>query len=561
MRAKSKFTAMSFGAWATALALVIAPISASIAADQRQSLEELRNTVINLLQGLVEQGVISREKAAQMVKQAQDKAAADAAALAKSDEGAVRVPYVPQIVKDEITKQVAAAVKPEVVADVVKEAKAEKWGVPAALPEWLTRTRVTGSVTLREEDLVFARDNTQNVYLNYYAINSAGGIAKAGLNAYLNVSENRIRFRGRARLGFESSFTDSITAGVRLSTGNTSDLVSPSQTLDGTAPYSFGADNLYIRVDERTAARFAWLSVIGGRFNNPWFAPTDLIYHKELSFNGIAATVRLGFGDSSADQSHAFFTVGAMPTQEVALSANDKWLYGAQFGTNLRFGDSQKLRLAAAIYDFRHVEGRSNPSNGIVSSSINDYTAPQFLRSGNTLFDIRNDVDPTTNLFALASKFRLLDIAATYDLSFGRYTLGLAADAVKNVGFNRGEILARTGLNVAPRTKGYQAEVSFGDPNVLSAGAWRGLVGYRYLQRDAVLDSLTDSDFHFGGTDAEGFYFVGDVGLANRVWLRLRYQGSNEIDGIVGAAVQESAQPQRAVFGLDTVQLDLNTQF
>jgi hypothetical protein len=43
--------------------------------------------------------------------------------------------------------------------------------------------------------------------------------------------------------------------------------------------------------------------------------------------------------------------------------------------------------------------------------------------------------------------------------------------------------------------------------------------------------------------------------------MRLRYQGSNEIDGVVGAAVQESLQPQRAVFGLDTVQLDVNTQF
>ncbi len=70
-------------------------------ADERQSLEELRNTVTNLLQALVDQGVITREKAQQMIKAAQDKAAADAAALAKSDEGAVRVPYVPQIVKDE----------------------------------------------------------------------------------------------------------------------------------------------------------------------------------------------------------------------------------------------------------------------------------------------------------------------------------------------------------------------------------------------------------------------------------------------------------------------------
>src|SRR5271165_4867285 len=136
-------------------------------ADERQSLEELQNTVTNLLQALVDQGVISREKAQQMIKAAQDKAAADAAAVAKADEGAVRVPYVPQIVKDEIAKQVAEEVKPAVVAGVVQEAKAEKWGVPGALPDWLTRTRVSGTVLLREEGILYSGSNVQNVYLNY----------------------------------------------------------------------------------------------------------------------------------------------------------------------------------------------------------------------------------------------------------------------------------------------------------------------------------------------------------------------------------------------------------
>src|SRR5271168_3011289 len=148
-------TAKFMRATMVSVALALAPIVACLAADERQSLEELRNTVINLLQTLVDQGVISREKAAQMVKAAQDKAAADAAAVAKSDEGAVRVPYVPQIVKDEISKQVAEAVKPEVVADVVKEAKEEKWGVPAALPDWLANTRVSGTVMLREEAVLY----------------------------------------------------------------------------------------------------------------------------------------------------------------------------------------------------------------------------------------------------------------------------------------------------------------------------------------------------------------------------------------------------------------------
>src|SRR6202166_5313544 len=111
------FTAKFLRASMATAALALAPAVACLAADERQSLEELRNTVVNLLQALVDQGVMTREKAAQLVKAAQDKAAADTAATAKADEGAVRVPSGPQIAKAEIAKQVADQVKPDVVAD------------------------------------------------------------------------------------------------------------------------------------------------------------------------------------------------------------------------------------------------------------------------------------------------------------------------------------------------------------------------------------------------------------------------------------------------------------
>jgi hypothetical protein len=527
----------------SALLLASVPVTRSEAADERQSVEELRNTVINLLQALVDQGVITREKAAQMVKAAQDKAAADAAALAKSEEGAVRVPYVPQIVQDQIAKQVEAEVKPDVVADVVKEAKAEKWGVPGALADWLTRTRLTGTVTVREEDILFPSGNVQDTYLNYYAINQAGSIAKAVAagTAYENTSVDRARFRGRARIAVDSDITDSLTAGVRIATGNTSDLVAETQTLDGTAPYQFGVDELFIRLDERNSQRFPWFTAVGGRFENPYTSPTNLIFHRDLTFDGIALTGRFGIGDGSIEQSNLFVTAGAHPLQEVALSPQDKWLVGSQIGAHLRWGEGQSLRISGAFYDYFNVTGRQNSPE----SPLFNYTAPQFLRQGNTYFNISGD--PTTTLYALAAKYRLADVNMTYQLPVGRYTFAIVADAVKNLGYDAARVEANTGAYVAPRVKGYQAEVSFGDPTTFVRGAWRGTIGYRYLQRDAVIDAYTDSDFHFGGTDATGYYLVGDLGLANRLWLRFRYMSSNAIDGLQLA--------------IDTVQLDLNTRF
>jgi hypothetical protein len=480
-----------------------------------------------------------------MVKAAQDKAAADAGAVAKADEGAVRVPYVPQIIKDEIAKQVADQVKPAVVADVVHEAKTEQWGVPAALPEWLARTRVSGDVTLREEGLFYDSNNDHDQFLNYYAINMAGSIAKAGQSAFLDDSEPRIRFRGRARFAVDSDLTDSISTGMRLVTGNTTDLVSETQTIDGSAPYQFGLDELYVRLDERNAQRFPWLSVVGGRFLNPYDTPTNLIFHKDLTFTGMAATARLGLGDGSAEQSQLFFTLGGHQLQEIQFSPQDKWLVAAQLGANMRWGEAQRFRLAGAFYDYFNVTGRLNPAD---SPGLYNYTAPQFMRYGNTVFDIANSADQSSNLFALASKFRIADVNATYTLGIAQYELSITADAVKNLGFNAAAVAANTGYYVPARTKGYQAELGFGYPTVMVAGAWRGVVGYRYLENDAVMDEFTDSDFHyFGGTNAKGYYIIGDLGVASRVWLRLRYLSANEIDG--------------ARFGVDTLQFDVNTRF
>jgi len=82
---------------------------------------------------------------------------------------------------------------------------------------------------------------------------------------------------------------------------------------------------------------------------------------------------------------------------------------------------------------------------------------------------------------------------------------------------------------------------------VRAFGQWRATVGYRYLQRDAVLDSFTDSDFHLGGTDAKGYSLQLDFGLTKSAFARMRYLSANEIDG--------------APLGIDVLQLDIIGRF
>ncbi len=108
-------------------------------------------------------------------------------------------------------------------------------------------------------------------------------------------------------------------------------------------------------------------------------------------------------------------------------------------------------------------------------------------------------------------------------------------------------VLSRTGQAVPERTDGYQAEVGFGSVNMQASMAWRAYFGYRYLERDAVVDAFTDSDFRLGGTDVKGYFAGADFAITRRVLARLRYLSGTEIDG-----------PPLAI---DVIQLDLNASF
>ncbi len=547
MSAKSlKFAALCAAAHAFG-ALTPAATAVAESSAEARNLSELRNTVVNLLQALVERGIVTREQAESMVAAAQKKAADEAAAAQAQEQaeaGAVRVPYVPEIVKDEIRKEVAADLAPQVTKEVIEQAHSEQWGVPGALPDWVQRLQFSGDVRVRGQDDVFASDNVQNAYLDFNTVNDKGGIGKAGPAAFLNTSENRKRLRARMRLGLEAELGAGWSLGTRLTTGNLRDPVSTNQTLGNTgARYQTGLDLAYLEWYGHSASGRHALNAWGGRLPNPWLS-TDLVFDPDLTFEGLALDYRLGLERKNPHAHYAFLTAGAFPLQEVELSSKDKWLYGAQLGFDWKFTGGSRARFAVAYYQYQNIVGQRNA----LDSNLLDYTAPRFLQRGNTLFDIRNDADPATNLFALAADYHLADATFSIDWHVSQlYRLALTADYVENVGYDRAEVSARTGIDVPPRTKGYQAELNFGATSMARSGAWRAFMGYRYLEADAVLDAFTDSDFHLGGTDAKGYFIGADYALTPRVFARLRYLTANEIDG--------------PPLGIDVLQLDLSAQF
>ena len=550
-------------AFAVVGAGLLLPVGAATADSE---LLELKNTILSLVDQLVQKGVISAEEADAMKRQAAVKAreesaqagvaagGAAAAASGAAGTGVVRVPYVPEFVKDEIRAEVREELRQDVTNDVVAVAKAEKWGTADALPDWLSRIEVSGDFRLRFSGLYQPSSNNPAVP-DFQSINEAGGAAAAGDSVFLNTTNDINQGQVRLRLGTTAAVTDDFLVVTRLATGNDINPTTRNQRL-GTynQPFDIFVDLAYGEWRPGDPSEYGAYTVRGGRLPNP-FVTTSLLFDEDLTFDGVTGSYRLdAFGrDEAFFVNLGGFALLAESPNLIDGGANDKYWWGTQVGLELDLTEDLGLMFLGSYYGFVNVVGQRNDFN----STSKDWTAPAFIAKGNTVFDIRNDLDPDTQLFALASDFELVN--AMVELAYRGFSpidVALRLDYVENIGFDAGEVQARVGTSVNERNQGWFAQLEVGSPEVRERGQWQLFAGYRSLDRDAVLDSFTDSDFHAGGTDAEGWLFGGYYGFASNLWLRARWLSADEIDG-APAGFADPFTP----LAIDVLQVDLNARF
>ncbi|MCL5059475.1 MAG: putative porin, partial [Candidatus Thermoplasmatota archaeon] len=324
--------------------------------------------------------------------------------------------------------------------------------------------------------------------------------------------------------------------------------VSTNQTLGNTGnKYSLVLDRAFLKlrpVDD--------LTLWGGRIPNPFFS-TDLVWDVDVNFEGAAVSYAPGAQEPQREFK-PFVTAGAFPLQEIeekaGVAARDKWLVAAQAGLEWVPSTRARFKLGAGYYQYRNVAGVPNPTP--TTTGLYDLSAPQFRQKGNSLFvvdsDANNDGTQDDPVYGLAADYRIANLTLVADFAefFPVHLIG-SFDWARNLGFDQGEILARTGQNFEPETDAYQARLTLGYPKITERHEWQAFIGYRYLERDAVLDAFTDSDFHLGGTNAKGFMVGGAYGLYRNTWLSARWMSSDEISGLP--------------LSIDVFQLDLNAKF
>jgi hypothetical protein len=585
-----------------------------------------QNVTINLIHRLVERGVLTKADADELIKQAEADAAtaremakqrkapsaaenelasqyyAEPTPIPSSASGtrltspsepnppaegddAVSVSYVPEIVKQQLRE--------EIKQEVMEQARNENWANPRTFPAWVLRITPFMDLRLRYEGIFFPQGNDNTgAFPNFNAINTGPPFDVTGstFSPQLDVDKDRERGRIRGRFGAQMDLEDGFTMGLRIATGETNTPTSTNQTLGVANAAQGGNFSKYAIWLDRAFVKYELWGETGrdfvaevGRFDNPYFTVSELVWDEDLGWDGLALKGKYKVpAEATSIGITPFASAGIFPIFNTELnfssnrpdkfSSEDKFLYGGQLGTSLRFNTDFSAKIAGAFYDFYNIEGKlSDPCVPLTSSDQcdTDDSRPAFAQKGNTYFPLRN-ITPTIDngfgtmkqfqYFGLATPFRVVDVTGSLDFAhFDPVHMTLFGQWIDNVAFDYNDINAIAVNNRGPNLPGgrpgrfdggnigWIAGLKVGYPALQHRWDWALGVNYRYIESDATPDSFNDSDFGLGGTNLKGYSVFGALALSPRIGLALRWMSADEIGG--------------PPFRNDTVQFDFNAKF
>jgi|WetSurSiteA1Bulk_404760.scaffolds.fasta_scaffold12116_1 hypothetical protein len=336
------------------------------------------------------------------------------------------------------------------------------------LPEWIQKTKLTGDFRLREQ-----YEDRSN-------------------------KDERWRTRFRLRLGLETQVADKFKVGFGIASGvSGGDPRSTNQTLQD----SFSHKPITIDYAFGQYTPFKWLTLVGGKFKNPLFSPDDLIWDTDINPEGGAAQFNYNVCDSLGLFTNVGFFIldERQPDSKNTTSAQgqDPLMYVFQPGFEWKFRDADlkdlaNLKAAVAYYGFTHVKHNVLDNGSATNTLVN-----KVLKYGYNAFN---------------TNFQLGFMPEGFIVPY----LGVFGEFVYNPDPEKGNT-------------GWLLGGKFGAAKVADKGQWQLAYNYRRLGRDAVLDTLPDSDFYGGATDVRGHEAIFEYGICKNVSLSLDYYNTRRL--------------------------------
>lgn len=306
----------------------------------------------------------------------------------------------------------------------------------------------------------------------------------AGLN-------DRGRLRYRLRLAAEALLPDDFAVVIRLGSG-TGEQVSTNQSADNlSAQKPIWIDLAHLRWAPKPHEDVV-VGISAGRILNPlWRAySSDLVWDEDFNPEGAGESVEW----RPPGGRWSVFANGLQGVaDEDSNSGKNQWYFSQQIGLQRSFPRASRLRLAAAYHKWSDA---SRSSFGQVA-----------VQDGNRR--LSNG--------ALAGSFGIGEVTGELKTEAMAVPLSFQATAVRN-------LLARTdpaSLTGPISRDGYQFGLIAG--RAKTKGAWEAAYFKKYVQTEAAVADVADSDFGDGGLNRAGH--IAWVAYAPRDWMLLKLKG------------------------------------
>jgi hypothetical protein len=281
-------------------------------------------------------------------------------------------------------------------------------------------------------------------------------------------STNRYRERFRLRFNVLSKFSDELTGGFSVASGDANDPISTNQTITSFLQRKeFRLDRAFLAYNPNWAKP---LTLTGGKFGYTWYR-TELTNDSDTNPEGFSQALAFNIDTSVLKK---ISIVGfELPFNEVG-SGPDSAVYGAQIGSHWKLGDRAKFSGYLTYYNWHNADAlRVAQVAGKLggSTNTNAASATQF-----------------------ASAFGLFDIIGRLDIDTGytRWPLMLQLDFVNNTrACGNTHVTSVIPCNPKDRS-GYWAEVGIGQTKEKGDVAF----GYTFMriEQEAVQANYNFSD-------------------------------------------------------------------
>ncbi len=229
------------------------------------------------------------------------------------------------------------------------------------------------------------------------------------------------------------------------------------------------------------------MEIISGKFKNPLWKPSDLLWDGDLNPEG--AALKLSY--SPKDNVDFFLNSAFFLLEESSSHNNEATMWAFQPGFKISHGNAY-WKNAFTLYAGNDLKGRSFNESAGTNNSDN------------------------------------------YNYSCGAYSTELGMK-LKNAPINYIGVIGDLVYNPDPSTgnTGFLFGVKLGDKKVKKKGQWQAKALYRRLEKDSWIDAFPDSDTLSGKTDVKGPEFIFKYAVAKNVVFGADYYYTKRISSDV----------------------------